>query len=71
MMKPSLIQMASAFHNKILQNAISPEILTVLPATRDIKLPHPGCSQHEPRPLLQPTSGVRLGSLQPTQNPGG
>lgn len=35
-----------------------PDMLTVLPTTCD-KLPHPGCSQHEPQPLLEPTSGVR------------
>lgn len=38
-----------------------PDMLTVLPATCD-KLPHAGCSQHEPQPLLQPTSGVRARS---------
>lgn len=30
-----------------------PDMLTVLPPTCD-KLPHLGCSQHEPQPLLQP-----------------
>lgn len=36
-----------------------PDILTVLPVTHDSKLSYPGCSQHEPQLLLQPTSGVR------------
>lgn len=69
MMETSLIQVASAFHNKIFEMPC-PAIVTLLPATHDSKLPHPGCTQHEPPPL-QPTFGVSGWVLQPTQNPGG
>lgn len=46
------------------------DMLTVLPTTC-AKLPHPGCSQQEAQPSLQPPLEAGLGPHQPTHNPGG